>query len=169
MPSTLLSAQTNIRTSQLLERSQQQSEEMAAQEEEMRQNMEELQATQEESTRKGEEFKGTLDAMDKFLVKIELSTDFTIQNANALFLNKFNFSMNEIVGRKAEEIITNKRLKEFQKNFNKILSGNSFQEIIPFTTKNGDELNLITSLSPIYIEEKVDKILFFAIDINDFK
>jgi signal transduction protein with GAF and PtsI domain len=48
--------QMNIKTNELLAKTQQQSEEMAAQEEEMRQNMEELQATQEESSRKAEDF-----------------------------------------------------------------------------------------------------------------
>ncbi|MDK2977911.1 MAG: hypothetical protein PWP52_625 [Bacteroidales bacterium] len=47
--SSLNMAETNKRTSELLEKTQQQAEEMAAQEEEMRQNMEELQATQEEA------------------------------------------------------------------------------------------------------------------------
>jgi len=55
----LASAITTVRTSEntkiLLERSQQQTEEMRAQEEEMRQNMEELQATQEQMHRKNEE------------------------------------------------------------------------------------------------------------------
>ena len=54
--SSLNMAETNKRTSELLERTQQQAEEMAAQEEEMRQNMEELQATQEESSRRAEDF-----------------------------------------------------------------------------------------------------------------
>jgi len=56
---TIASAIRTVRTTEntklLLERSQQQAEEMRAQEEEMRQNMEELQATQEQMHRKNEE------------------------------------------------------------------------------------------------------------------
>ena len=52
---TIASSRTNIQTRQLLEKSQQQAEEMKSQEEEMRQNMEEMQATQEELSRKIED------------------------------------------------------------------------------------------------------------------
>lgn len=54
--STISGAKVNERTRDLLEQSQQQSEEMRAQEEEMRQNMEELQATQEEMGRKEKDY-----------------------------------------------------------------------------------------------------------------
>lgn len=49
--STVISAQTNQQTKELLEQSRQMTEEMQSQEEEMRQNMEEMQATQEEMGR----------------------------------------------------------------------------------------------------------------------
>ncbi len=49
--STIISAQTNQQTKELLEQSRQMTEEMQSQEEEMRQNMEEMQATQEEMVR----------------------------------------------------------------------------------------------------------------------
>ncbi len=72
--SSLNMAETNKRTTELLERTQQQAEEMAAQEEEMRQNMEELQATQEESTRKNEEVERLLEQSQKQAELMEQQT-----------------------------------------------------------------------------------------------
>lgn len=53
---TLTSVRNNIRTSELLERTQQQAEEMKAQEEEVRQNLEELATIKEELEKRNEEF-----------------------------------------------------------------------------------------------------------------
>lgn len=53
---TLTSVRTNIRTAELLERTQQQAEEMKAQEEEVRQNLEELATIKEELEKRNDEF-----------------------------------------------------------------------------------------------------------------
>lgn len=62
---TISSVKSNIQTTELLERTRMQAEEMHAQEEEMRQNMEELRATQEQSTRREEELQRELENLKK--------------------------------------------------------------------------------------------------------
>lgn len=72
--STLTSLQINDITKTLLEKAQQQGEEMKAQEEEMRQNMEELEATQEEMRRKEQHFLAEIEALKQQLKRKEAST-----------------------------------------------------------------------------------------------
>lgn len=61
----------NLKTKNLLEQSQQQSEELRAQEEEMRQNMEEMQATQEEIHRKEKEYLDRIEELEKELAELK--------------------------------------------------------------------------------------------------
>lgn len=167
--STLKSVQINVKTNYLLEQSQQQSEEMAAQEEEMRQNMEELQATQEESTRKSNELNGALDAVDSFLLKAEFDLNLSLQNANELFIRKLEYNINELIGMKLENFVSKKYQNKLQSIINNVLNGNPHQEKTKLINKTGSERSVILSFTPVIIDERVDKILLLAIDIKDFK
>ena len=60
---TITSVQTNIQTTELLERTQQQAEEMKAQEEEVRQNLEELATIKEELEKRNEEMQENQNAL----------------------------------------------------------------------------------------------------------
>ena len=68
LASFISSNKINTHTKELLEMSQQQSEQLHAQEEEMRQNMEEMQATQEEMKRKESEYIDRIEALEKQLM-----------------------------------------------------------------------------------------------------
>ena len=88
--STISAVRVSESTRILLERTQQQAEEMRAQEEEMRQNMEELEATQEEMRRKEKHIQNMLDGEKKRnevsqknrMVVMELTKNKDIQEGN---------------------------------------------------------------------------------------
>jgi len=112
--STLTSARTNIKTTLLLSRTQQQAEEMSAQEEEMRQNMEELQSTQEEMERlKQDDALRMQDTLKKHEENRKLLTELlnsipakiSLKDENGVFLivnshvaAGYNKSIEEIIG-----------------------------------------------------------------------
>ncbi|MFW6224568.1 MAG: GAF domain-containing protein, partial [Bacteroidota bacterium] len=94
--STISSVKINIRTTELLHQSQEQSEEMRAQEEEMRQNMEEMHATQEEMERKETESEGFFQAINSSIPVMELSVDCKIKKINANLASLVNYSEHEV-------------------------------------------------------------------------
>jgi PAS domain-containing protein len=97
--STIITTRTNQRTSELLEKSQQQAFEMAEQEEEMRQNMEELKATQEESARREEEFSGIVTSLNQSVFIIEYEIDGIISSVNEKFLIFINKRSEDLIGK----------------------------------------------------------------------
>jgi PAS domain S-box-containing protein len=92
------STRVNIRTTELLEQSQQQQEEMKAQEEELRQNMEEMLATQEEANRKEFEIKGVLDAINSSALVAMFDTKWNILSVNENFENLFEIPKEKMIG-----------------------------------------------------------------------
>jgi transcriptional regulator with GAF, ATPase, and Fis domain len=70
---TLAAEKINARTRELLEQSQQQSEELKAQEEEMRQNIEEMHATQEEMSRKESEYIARIKQLEEAVGEVSLT------------------------------------------------------------------------------------------------
>lgn len=94
--STISSVKINIRTTELLHQSQEQSEEMRAQEEEMRQNMEEMHATQEEMERKETESEGFFEAMNHSIPIMELSVDCKVKKINSILSGLINYSEHEV-------------------------------------------------------------------------
>jgi methyl-accepting chemotaxis protein len=168
---TMSAARINIRTNELLERSQQQAEEMAAQEEEMRQNMEELQATQEESTRKTAEMEGLVEALNTSSYVIEYDMEGHIQKVNDNYLTLLKLDRDEVVGTHHSG---NMEFTDEQKaKYDKFWSDLTYGKIIKETSKikiNNKEYVFSETYTPIRNEDgDIYKVLKISNNITDFR
>jgi methyl-accepting chemotaxis protein len=169
--STISSVNNSIHTSMLLEKSQQQAEEMKAQEEEMRQNMEELHATQEEMARKNIETEGILQAIDSSSYVIEYDVNGKILSISDSFLRLLNLSRNDVVGTlhaDRVEFSTDQQLG-YENFWNDLKKGQVKTQEVKINV-NGDTFWLAETYSPIFDQNrKVIKIFKIANNITGSK
>ncbi|OFX82793.1 MAG: hypothetical protein A2W99_14105 [Bacteroidetes bacterium GWF2_33_16] len=169
--STLSSVRINIRTTELLERSQQQAEEMAAQEEEVRQNMEELQATQEESARKTAEMEGLIEALNTSSYVIEYDVDGYIQDINENFLTLIGLTRQQVVGthHSTDMDFTEQQQEEYDKFWKDLRSGKVRKETSKANIR-GKQFVFAETYTPIRNSEgEIYKILKISNNITDFQ
>ncbi len=168
--STLSSVKNGIRTKQLLEQSQQQREEMAAQEEEMRQNMEEMQATQEEMARKTLEMEGMSAAINEALLFCELDDSCIINNPNANLLSLTGYSKPELEGKSLFELLHDDESSSFRSQWAEIISGQSYKSTMHWVNQNNSDLFILASISPAFDEMgSIYKIYFLGQDVTENK
>lgn len=110
--STLASAQLNESTSNLLEQSRKQAQELAAQEEELRQNMEEMKAQQEEMTLKQKEIIESENLMKRIVDLVPFPIFVKNYNREYILANQaqarlFNLTVNDILGKSDDALISN--------------------------------------------------------------
>ncbi len=168
---TLSSVKISIQTNELLEKFQQQSEEMAAQEEEMRQNMEELQATQEEAGRKNAEMESFLSALDKSSCTVEYNPEGFITKVNDNYLNLLNLNLSEVLGVHHSDKMkfTTKQKEEYDKFWDDLRNGITKKEKTSFVVR-GKEIILYEVYTPIKDENDIVKrILKISNNISDFE
>jgi PAS domain S-box-containing protein len=168
---TLSAVKINMETNELLEKFQQQSEEMSAQEEEMRQNMEELQATQEEAARKNNEMESLLHALDQSSCIVEYDEEGNIIKVNDNYLDLLNLDRSDVIGKHhSDKMKFTKQQKENYNDFWKDLkSGKSRKEKTKYTV-NDQEQVFIEVYTPILNENgNLEKILKISNSINDFE
>ena len=168
--STLSSVKNSIRTNQLLEQSQQQSEEMLAQEEEMRQNMEEMQATQEEMARKTLEMEGMTSAINEALLFCELSEEGAFILNNNIFLNLVGYAKHEMEDKKLSDFIHPDNLMIFREVWNNIQSGKAYNGVLKWLNRTNDELYVLCSITSTLNEQgEIYKVFLLGQNVTESK
>ncbi|MFO7827293.1 MAG: cache domain-containing protein [Bacteroidales bacterium] len=168
--STISTTKINIRTNQLLEQSQQQSEEMAAQEEEMRQNMEELQATQEEAARRSGEMQGLLDALNRANLVIEYDLEGRIISVNDNYLQLVGTNRDQLIGTHHTDNmkLTKSQLKDNEQFWNDLRNGITKKETESVEFE-GKKYVFVATYTPILDEDgNPVKVLKIATDITEY-
>ena len=167
--STITSVRVNIRTAQLLAKTQQQAEEMSAQEEEMRQNMEELQATQEESTRKSTEMQSFIDALNNSSFVIEYDTLGYITSINKAYLELLGLTRDEVVGTHHSDKLdlSTEKKKEYDQFWIDLRNGIPHKQINKFTV-HGKAFVFQETYTPVKSDQgEVYKILKISNNITN--
>lgn len=167
--STLHTVKVNTLTAELLMKSKEQAEMMAAQEEEMRQNMEELQATQEEAARKSLELEGLVNALNTAAFVMEYDTKGYVININEGYLNFLGANRDDIIGLHHSEnlILSDTEKASYIKQWNDILRGNIRKHKTRIRV-NGHEYLLLETYTPIFDHGgQLLKILKIAMDITN--
>jgi len=166
--STLKSVRINQTTADLLQKSQEQAEMMAAQEEEMRQNMEELQATQEEAARKSVEMESIINALNASSFVMEYDTDGTIISINEAYLKLLGLTREEAIGKHhSDNIVLSDAQKMVYEEFWANLRKGKIQKQTTHVNMHGREFTFLETYTPIQNSNgEVYKILKIATDIS---
>jgi methyl-accepting chemotaxis protein len=165
---TLHSVKVNSLTAELLMKSKEQAEIMAAQEEEMRQNMEELQATQEEAARKTFELEGLANALSASSLIMEYDPAGVITSINEKYSELLSISREDIINKHYSDIATEAIDKEkLDKLWQEIRSGKTKYRKVVLNIK-GKEHTLVETYTPILdTQGRLYKVLKIATDITN--
>ncbi len=168
--STLSIAHINARTAILLEQSQQQAEEMAAQEEEMRQNLEELLATQEESARREAELNSILNAINTSSLVIEYDLNGKILEIDNEYLKLLEATRDRVVGKYQSDLTGVERISiQYRDFWNELSRGITIRNVQQIKFENR-EIWVTEIYTPILDSDgEVVKILNLASDITQNK
>ncbi len=168
--STISSVKINIRTTDLLHQSQEQSEEMRAQEEEMRQNMEEMHATQEEMERKEYENQSFFNAINDSIGIAEISMDGNIRRVNKIFCDITLFSEGELTGLSHTKFFDKYFVETstYQQMWNNLKNGQKYTGELSLIKRNGTKFSVKASINPIMNKYKEPvKLIFVVIQVLD--
>ena len=148
--STLKGVRVNEKTNQLLEKSQEQAEVLAAQEEEMRQNLEELQATQEEATRKSFEMESILQVLNASSFFMEYDSFGKIISINDKFLELLNVKREEILGTHHSDNLqlTEVQRSQYEKFWDDLRNGKVQKQTTKTSIRN-KEFSFLETYTPI--------------------
>lgn len=163
--------QINTRNRILLEKSQQQAQELEEQEKKMRENLEMLQVAQEEATRREREIADILKAINQSSLVLELDTDSRILSVNERFCQLLGIKPQLIIGKRYATLMNLDITSEsYQQLWNDLNNGKPKHSVESIRLAGGQEIWISMNFTPLAdLNQQVNRILCIASDITESK
>jgi PAS domain S-box-containing protein len=167
--SSLLAAQTNERTSELLKQSQAQAEALKLQENAMLESLNKLEETQAESRKKESEISGILNAINQSTLVAELGLNGRFTSINDRFLLALESHREQVLGKLYTEFAQVDPYSDEYKTFwASLKEGKSISNVEIFKLFSGKQVWVQQTFTPIINSDgNVYKILDIAMDITE--
>ena len=167
--STIISVRINEQTTQLLIRSQKQTEEMAIKEEEMQQRMTELHNIQNESALKEAELNNFISSINDHSLIIHYDLRGKISYINHNFLLAFETEKQNLIGRFHKEFTSmDVNSDDYKKFWEDLKNGNNKIMMDKIKILKGKVLLVCQNFIPIFNNDgKITKILSIAFNVNE--
>jgi len=169
---TIENINNSIRTTNLLNETRAQTEELSIHEEKMRQSMAQLKSTQEQAAFQAEKFISFTNSVNHTLIRADFDVNGVLLYANTKFLRKLGYAGNREVEGKHISMFINEKDREWFNGIWKTLAqgGSHFEGYMKHITKQGQDLWTMTTYTCVRDEnDEVEKILFLAIDTTEQK
>jgi len=124
-----------------------------------------------QSQNKEKSLEGLLHGVDETVMRAEYTPEGELTYANEKHIKTMGYNYQEMLGKNILEFITEEEKETFTQLWNKVKSGEHEKITVKRQNKEtGAEIWLLNQYTPILdINNKVEKILYFAIDISEQK
>ncbi len=143
-------------------------EALLAKEKEVEAVMEQMLQTQQKLMKEEENLSGTIDAIDKILIRVEYNLKGDLLYANKRYLETMGYSMSEIEGRNIRMSVPKEGLDRFEESWKRICSGEIETDVVTSKTKDGRQIKLLVADTPVFDKKgRIYKVLLIAMNISN--
>ncbi len=157
----------NLKTTKLLNISQEQTKKLAEKENELSIKVEELEKIRLEIDIQNAEYKSMMNAINHTVMTVEYTLEGIVLNANAKYEEIMGYSSKDIKGTNVFELVKDQK-EDLKHIIGEVAKGKPIKRQVKRYTKAGNEKWFSATYTPYYnTEGKVTRVLFFAHDITE--
>jgi len=153
----------------LLEKSLLQTKELENAQKISDENFAKIKESQNKAKIREAEMKGILNAVNNTILTIEYTTEGILLDVNKKYLETMHFDVEELRGVNVLTLVKSEKA-ELKDIIKRVSEGEFVEKLVKRFTKYGEVKWLFSTYTPFYnIDNKITKILYFAVDITDNK